>query len=370
MIVACATQPAPGHFLLMTGLLRALRDRGHQVTVLSSPAFGGFVASRGFAFRGVGSPWLAAQRAPLPFTVGESPTAQSTDHSFAEAAIRDSFRAAAGVLDDLSPDLLLREPTEFGVTFAAERAGIAVATVGIGFLRTGDRLMADGGSLLLRLRAEAGLPATPDDLDALSRRRYVQTTPPSFEQVPQALTTMRAVDPDPGHAAPRAPRLLVTLGTLVNRKELLTRVLAELARIPVDCVLAAGDRAAEIAAHAPAHVQVQPFADLGRLAASCTALICHGGFGSILHAVVHGLPVTVLPYNADQEWNAERMRVIGAGRRVGWDELGDGALAAAVEEMHSPPPLRAARLLAAELGGMPSPDQVADLLTAEIGATH
>ncbi|MFF3857274.1 glycosyltransferase [Micromonospora sp. NPDC002575] len=369
MIIACATQPAPGHFLLMTGLLRALQARGHQVTVLSSPAFGSFVESRGFAFRGVGRPWLAAQRAPLPFTVGESPTAQSTDYSFAETAIRDSFGAATAVLDDLSPDLLLREPTEFGVTFAAERAGIPLTTIGIGFLRTGDRLMADGGSRLLRLRAEAGLPAAPADLDALSRRRYVQTTPPSFEQVPQALTMMRAVDRDVAHA-PREPRLLVTLGTLVNRKELLTRVLAELARIPVDCVLAAGDRAAEIAEHAPAHVEVQPFADLGRLAAGCTALVCHGGFGSILHALVYGLPVIVIPYNADQEWNAQRIRAIGAGRRVGWDELGDGALAAAVGEAHSPPPLHAARLLAAELGGMPSPDQVADLLTAGVGASR
>ncbi|MGA5305638.1 glycosyltransferase [Nucisporomicrobium flavum] len=352
----------------MSGLLRALHDQGHDVVVVSSPAFRAFVERRGFPFRGAGPSWLAAQRAPLPFTVGESPIGGDLDYSFAEKTIGETFHAASTVLKEFSPDLVLREPTEFGVTFAAELAGLPVSTVGIGFFRSGDRLMSDGGRLLLRLRTTAGLPATPAGLDALSRSRYVQTTPPSFERVPGARATMRVVDRGPGPAAPHGPRLLVTLGTLLNQGDLLDRVLAELAHVPMPCLLAAGDRATGIAGKAPPHVEVHPFADLGTLAAGCTALVCHGGFGSLMHALGRGLPAVVVPYNADQEWNAARVAELGAGCRVGWDELGDGGLAAAIRHVHSPPPRRAARGLAAELGAMASAAEVARLLTADVAA--
>ncbi|WBB78683.1 glycosyltransferase [Micromonospora sp. WMMD882] len=371
MRIVCASQPAPGHFLPTAPLLRALLAAGHEVTVVSSPAFGPFVRRAGFRFRPVGEPWLAADVTPRPFAVGESPTVRDGDYTFALDTTRANAWAAGDVLADLRPDLLVREPAEFGVTFAAERAGVPTSTVGVGFLRTGDRLLADGGARLLPIRAALGLPDRVADLDALSRRRYVQTAPEVFEPVPDALTTLRLVDRvrRPADAPAVRPRALVTMGTLLTSENLLARIMDDLARLPVPCVLAAGDRHEEVAATAPDHVEVVGFTDLAALAAECTMMICHGGFGSLTTAFTHALPIVVLPYNVDQDFNADRVERIGCGRRVDWHRLGEGDLADAVAAVHDDPAYRvAARRLADDVAALAPPAQAAATLVTELAA--
>ncbi|WP_019869707.1 glycosyltransferase [Salinispora oceanensis] len=158
------------------------------------------------------------------------------------------------------------------------------------------------------------------------------------------------------------------MGTLLTSENLLARIMDDLARLPVPCVLAAGDRHDEVTATAPGHVEVVGFTDLAALAAACTMMICHGGFGSLTTAFAHALPTVVLPYNVDQDFNADRVEQIG-GRLVGWQRLGEGDLADAVAAVHDDPAYRvAARRLADDVAALAPPAQAAATLVTDLAA--
>ena len=53
----------------------------------------------------------------------------------------------------------------------------------------------------------------------------------------------------------------------------------------------------------------------------CQAVVCHGGSGTVLGALAHGLPVLVAPQGADQWSNAQLVAGAGAGRLLLGDEV-------------------------------------------------
>jgi UDP:flavonoid glycosyltransferase YjiC (YdhE family) len=44
-----------------------------------------------------------------------------------------------------------------------------------------------------------------------------------------------------------------------------------------------------------------------------SAVVCHGGHGTVMKALAHGLPVVVMPFGRDQKDNGARVVVAGAG---------------------------------------------------------
>ena len=44
-----------------------------------------------------------------------------------------------------------------------------------------------------------------------------------------------------------------------------------------------------------------------------SAIVCHGGYGTTVGALAHGVPMVVVPVFADQGRNARRVAEIGAG---------------------------------------------------------
>ena len=49
-------------------------------------------------------------------------------------------------------------------------------------------------------------------------------------------------------------------------------------------------------------------------------MVTHGGAGTTIGALAHGLPLLVLPQGADQYANVDAVVAAGAGRRLGRDE--------------------------------------------------
>jgi UDP:flavonoid glycosyltransferase YjiC (YdhE family) len=50
------------------------------------------------------------------------------------------------------------------------------------------------------------------------------------------------------------------------------------------------------------------------------AVVCHGGYGSVLGALAYAVPLVLMPIFADDQWrNAERVAELGAGVVVGGD---------------------------------------------------
>ena len=64
------------------------------------------------------------------------------------------------------------------------------------------------------------------------------------------------------------------------------------------------------------------------------AVVCHGGAGTSAAALVHGLPLLVLPGLApSQQAVAARVEAAGLGLRLSWDDAGPQALEQAVRRV-------------------------------------
>jgi UDP:flavonoid glycosyltransferase YjiC (YdhE family) len=84
------------------------------------------------------------------------------------------------------------------------------------------------------------------------------------------------------------------------------------------------------------------------------AVVCHGGSGSVIGSLAHGLPLLVLPMGADQPDNAARVEALGAGLQRDVMTVTPGEVEAAVDHLlHDPSYRDAAREIAAECSALP-----------------
>ncbi len=63
----------------------------------------------------------------------------------------------------------------------------------------------------------------------------------------------------------------------------------------------------------PSRVRHFDYVPFGRLLPRCAALICHGGIGSVAQGLKAGIPQLVMPLSFDQPDNAARLRRLGVG---------------------------------------------------------
>jgi UDP:flavonoid glycosyltransferase YjiC (YdhE family) len=67
------------------------------------------------------------------------------------------------------------------------------------------------------------------------------------------------------------------------------------------------------AVRVPEGVEVLCFAEHDRLMPGCAAVISHGGLGTVLRALAHGVPQVLLALGRDQLFNAGRVEQLEAG---------------------------------------------------------
>ena len=92
----------------------------------------------------------------------------------------------------------------------------------------------------------------------------------------------------------------------------------------------------------PANVQVHRFVPQAQVLPLCDAVICHGGSGTMLGALAHGLPLLVLPQGADQFTNADLLAATGASRTLLPDEADPAQIRRCIVELLEDADLRAA----------------------------
>jgi UDP:flavonoid glycosyltransferase YjiC (YdhE family) len=106
----------------------------------------------------------------------------------------------------------------------------------------------------------------------------------------------------------------------------------------------------------PALVRVERFVPQGVLLAHVDVVAHHGGSGTMLGALSHGLPQLLMPHGADQFLNAQALLDTGAGHRLLPEEISPESVADAVRALLSEPGYReAATRLADEIAAMPAP---------------
>ncbi|CAN5686429.1 hypothetical protein BH24CHL1_BH24CHL1_09010 [soil metagenome] len=70
----------------------------------------------------------------------------------------------------------------------------------------------------------------------------------------------------------------------------------------------------------PDHVRIERYIPQSLLLPQCDLVVTHGGSGTVMAALAHGLPLVVIPIAADQPFNAERVTALGLGRVVEREE--------------------------------------------------
>ena len=119
----------------------------------------------------------------------------------------------------------------------------------------------------------------------------------------------------------------------------------------------------------PPNVHVERYVPQSQLLPHCHAVVAHGGSGTTLAALAHGLPLLVLPQGANQFWNAERCAALGVGIRLLPGQVDPGYVRRGVRALLEQPGYREqARRMATEIAAMPAPAEVVALLERLAGA--
>jgi MGT family glycosyltransferase len=157
-----------------------------------------------------------------------------------------------------------------------------------------------------------------------------------------------------------------TLGTVFNVEcgDLFGRVVAGLRELPIHLVVTVGRDVdpAELGPQ-PANVRVERFVPQAELLPRSSLVVSHGGSGSVMGALAHGLPMLLLPIGADQPLNALRCEALGVGRSL--DALladPPTVRAAAASVLADPSYRRAAERMRDEIAALPEPASAVALL--------
>jgi UDP:flavonoid glycosyltransferase YjiC (YdhE family) len=370
-----------GHFDPLVPVARAAEAVGHQVAFTSGRSMADVVATAGFTVLSTdpgGPPPGPPQRRPL-LPVDMRREERDLRERFARDGARDR---AAGMLrraGEWTPDLIVCDEVDFGSVIAAERLGLPYATVTVlpaGGLIRPDVVAAD----LDEVRAEYGLPPDPE-LAALSRYLVLAPGPPSLRDpdfplpatargvgvaLPAQSGTSAAGEPPWPVTRPGRPAVYVTLGTIFNVEsgDLFDRVLEGVRDHAGDVVVTVGEHLdpAEFGRQ-PENVHIERYIPQARILPYVEVVVSHGGSGSVLGALAHGLPMVLIAMGADQPLNGVRCAALGAARVLDPIASTPEDIGAAIDVVYEEAGYRqAAMRLRDEMARLPGPGRAVELL--------
>jgi UDP:flavonoid glycosyltransferase YjiC (YdhE family) len=366
-----------GHFNPLVGIARAAGAAGYTVAFACRGSMIPAVAAAGL----VAHPTSPADSTPRPRLELQAPDAAREDevirHGFADRTARDRAAAIRSLASDWQPDLIVCDEMDFGAMLAAERLGLPYASVLViaagAFVR--PELIADP---LAALRAELGLPPDPE-LAMLSRYLVFAPFPPSYrdpaDPLPPTAHALRpfGLDPDEAGALPPSirlrddrPAVYLTLGTEFNVEsgDLMARLIAGLRELRVNLVATVGEDIdpAEFGPQ-PENVMIERYVPQAVLLPHCRLVVSHGGSGTVIGALAHGLPQVMLPMGADQLRNAARCAALGVAQVLDVMTVTPASVrAVAAHVLADPTYRRHAERIKDEIVALPGADHAVTLL--------
>ena len=103
---------------------------------------------------------------------------------------------------------------------------------------------------------------------------------------------------------------------MTGQEDLLQRAADALGRLPVHALVTTGPAVDPAAIRAPRNVSVRRWVRHADVLPSCSAVLTHGGHGTVIKALAAGVPLVIAPLGRDQPDNAARVVHAGAGLRV------------------------------------------------------
>ena len=356
--------PARGSLQPLLPVAAALRARGHEVALCSSPRLRTDVEAHGLTFLPAGLDWdvsdpgyidvlcRAAGGLAFPELTGEERFAWVITNLFIGAAARCMLPDLIGLARAWSADIIVRESLEFAGAAAAEALGLPHASVAAAADSALDRRRELAGPLA-PLRGQAGLPPDPGG-EMPFRHLHLCFTPPRFDGPdarfpPTARFFAHQSTPAPRDELPpwlgdlaQRPTVLVSMGTVFHRTPgLHEAVLGALADEPVNLLIALGfDQDPSRLGSLPPHVRVAPTLPQVALLPRSALLVCHGGFNSVKEALAQGVPLVILPIAGDQPYCAMRCEALGVARVIGPAQRHPQAVRTAVRAVLGDPAYR------------------------------
>jgi UDP:flavonoid glycosyltransferase YjiC (YdhE family) len=363
--VLFSCRPLTGHLYPLLPLAHAAVAAGHEVAFATAePAlsdardhgFAAFAAGPGREARDAFVGNLPNLRALTP----EEHRAVFFTQLFVGVELEPRLRDLSAIIERWAPDVVVHEVAELAAPIAATAARLPYVTSGFGPLLSPAIAAQVGQATAPHWRA-AGL--APHPRAGLYEHLYFDPCPPALQlaairdlpTVPVRVTPLPTARSANGHPA----TVYVTFGTVWNRElDAFRVVLAALSAHAVDVVVTLGLDGDPAALGAqPDNVHIHRFIPQAELLPRCDAVIAHGGAGTMLGALAHGLPLLLLPQGADQHYNAERVTAAGAGLSVAPAQATTATIARAVDTLLGDTRLRAGALrVAAEIAAMPGPD--------------
>ena len=127
----------------------------------------------------------------------------------------------------------------------------------------------------------------------------------------------------------------------MRQEGLLQRIADALGQLPVQGLITTGPAVDPALLAAPPNVTVTRWVRHADVLPGCSAVITHGGHGTVLKALAAGVPLLVVPLGRDQPDNAARVVHAGAGIRLR-KKASVSALRAATARVIEDPRYRAA----------------------------
>ncbi|GAA1057157.1 glycosyl transferase [Agromyces luteolus] len=364
--VMIAVMPFAGHVAPLAAVAEAFVEAGHRVRVYTGRAYADRFAALGAEpVRWSAAPDfdehdIAATFPALRDRKGPRQLLANVEHLFVGtgAAQGDDLVAAYG---QRPWDVIVADGLSLGTHFAAERTGTPSVTVSIVPLsiptpelpppilplrpargplgRIRDRVLNSTLTLTTRgikraydaQRAASGLPPTDAPLDAawhspdlvcasgVPELEFPRSGWPVRIEFVGALAPTGSIRPDPPDWWARLPEdrpiVHVTQGTLnVDPDDLIRPAFAALGRQPVSIVATTGRAdAPDLPFPAPPNAHVAGLVDYAELLPRTDAMITNGGWGGVLAALAHGIPLIVAGGDIDKPVIAARVAWAGAG---------------------------------------------------------
>lgn len=342
----------PGHAFPMIALGRALRERGHAVTLQTWEQWRSAIEDEGLEF--AAAPEYSAF--PIPAEDGGRPLGQALD--FYEAVVyatRDTLPLAR----QLRPDVVVHDVLTLAPSLCAELLGIPCATLiphvfpesspgfpiysfgallprtplGRAFWRRAhgpvNHGLEHGRIALNRTRAAVGLPpldrahgGTSDQLAIVAtfpQLEYPREYPCAWPDHVHVVGPLMWEPPAEEVELPAGEQPLVLVAPSTSQDpdhRLLHAALEGLADAPVRVLATYNRRLPSRPLHVPANACVVDWLSYARTLPHCDAVVCHAGHGTLVRALSLGVPVVACPVAGDMNENAARLAWAGAGVRL------------------------------------------------------
>ncbi|MFE0752268.1 glycosyltransferase [Gordonia sp. NPDC058843] len=370
-ILMCGT-PLAGHVGPLVAVGRVLVERGHRVTMVTGSRFAEQVAGAGLSLHPLGGIADFDERDPDSFTPdrhryrGLTLSRYQVERTFI-APLPDQAAAVDAVAGHREVDAILcdgtfagiipmlsrprdRRPPVIGIgTMPLAQSSPDVAPFNSGLTPMGGPLGRMRNRLAHLLVRHVLFAPTQRSARELARRaggtldhfvldlsrafdRFVQLGPAEFEY-PRADLAPNTVFAGPMPTAGRSPALPpwwsdmladnrpvvhVTQGTLDNDdfSQLVEPAVAGLAGLDVQVVVTTGGANPDPVPRA-ANTRIAQYLDYDALLPRTSVLVTNGGYGGVLQALRHGVPVIVAPGGEDKPEVAARVAYFGVGTSLG-----------------------------------------------------